>query len=80
MRPSRRRTGHGRCFSVHSYSTLAESQTPAYQDPGTWHWPTAVQDPPTGPDDDEFLQAPSTASSGRKLMTDTRGDSYGSFF
>src|SRR5580700_5716379 len=38
-----------------------------------------MQDPPLGPADDELLQVPSTASSGRKPITDTRGDSYGSF-
>ena len=50
------------------------------QDPGTLHWLTATQDPPTGPADDMFLHDPNTASSGRKLITETFGDSYGSFF
>ncbi len=54
-------------------------RTSSYQDPGTIHWPTAVHDPPTGPADDTFLQAPSTASSGRKLMTEIRGGSYACF-
>ena len=43
------------------------------------HWPMAVHDPPTGPADDTFLQAPSTASSGRKLMAEIVGGSYGCF-
>ena len=42
--------------------------------------PTAVHDAAIGPADDKFLHAPSTASSGRKLMIVTRGDSYGFFF
>jgi len=41
------------------------------------HWGT-VHDP-TGPADDEFLQDPSTASSGRKLMTEIFGRSYACF-
>jgi hypothetical protein len=43
------------------------------------HWPIAVHDPPTGPADELFLQAPSTASSGRKLMTEILGGSYAFF-
>src|SRR5215472_378218 len=50
------------------------------QDPGVMHGPTAVHDEATGPADDVFLHAPSTASSGRRLMTVTCGDSYGLFF
>ena len=42
------------------------------------HWGT-VHDP-TGPADDEFLQAPSTASSGRKLMTEILGGRYAFLF
>jgi hypothetical protein len=52
----------------------------SFQDPGTLHWPIATQDPPTGPADDMFLHDPNTASSGRKLITETFGGSYGSFF
>jgi len=43
------------------------------------HGPTAVHAPLNGPADVVFLQAPSTASSGRKLMTEILGGSYGSF-
>ena len=42
------------------------------------HW-VIVHDPPTGPADDEFLQDPSTASSGRKLITEIVGGSYAFF-
>jgi len=44
------------------------------------HWGMAVHAPAcTGPADDALLQAPSTASSGRKLMTEILGGSYVSF-
>jgi hypothetical protein len=39
--------------------------------------PIVVQDPLTGPADDEVLQFPSTASSGRRLILTTFGASYG---
>ena len=41
------------------------------------HGPAGLHDPmPTGPADELFLQDPSTASSGRKLMTEIFGGSY----
>ena len=47
----------------------------AYE-PGVWQGPINVQLEATGPAVDGFLQCPSTASSGRKLITTSRGDSY----
>ncbi|HWZ80075.1 MAG TPA: hypothetical protein VNX87_26295 [Candidatus Sulfotelmatobacter sp.] len=78
MHPSRLRMDHVQGFKVHPHSTLAEWQSSLDQDPGILQF-DARQDP-TGPDDDMFLHDPSTASSGRKLITETLGDSYGSFF
>lgn len=37
---------------------------------------TAVHDPPTGPADEDVLQFPNTASSGRRLIRTTFGASY----
>jgi hypothetical protein len=38
------------------------------------HGPTALQVLATGPPEEAFLQWPSTASSGRKLITESFGD------
>jgi hypothetical protein len=40
----------------------------------TMHEPTLVQVLETGPAEEGFLQWPSTASSGRKLITESFGD------
>ena len=48
-------------------------------DPKVRQGPAEEQVPPTGPPDERLLQFPSTASSGRRLMRVSAGDSYAFF-
>jgi hypothetical protein len=61
----------GRCFNKHSVFRGVRTQ-----DPMLLQGPTGLQVPnPPGPETTVLLQCPSTASSGRRLMTESLGGS-----